>query len=109
MPGYPVGHPIWKAQEIMVVLEGMPGNPIAEYSSLRLDELDDDGKAVDQFDYRIVPDDEADDEQAWYPLSSPTSQDLLGHVIDDIVETTLDGRPVRLHVRAHSRDNVQPR
>lgn len=91
----------------MPVLEGMPRNPIAEYSQLLLSELDDDDNIVAQFDYRIVPDDEADDEQAWYPVSSPTSQALLGHVITDIVKTTRDGRPVRLRVQAHGRDNIQ--
>jgi transcription elongation GreA/GreB family factor len=79
----------------------MPNNPIALNSQLVLSELDANDKIVDQFDYRIVPDDEADADQAWYPVSAPTSQDLLGHIANDIVETTRDGRSVRLRVQAH--------
>lgn len=80
----------------------MPKNPISPWSQLLLSELDDDNKIVAQFDYRIVPDEKADASQSWYPVSSATSQDLLGHVVNDIIETTFDGRPVRLRVQGHS-------
>lgn len=80
----------------------LPSNPIALWSQLLLSELNDEDKIVRQFDYRIVPDDDVDAEQDWHSVGAQASQDLLGRVVNDIVETTIDGRPVRVRVQGHS-------
>ncbi|WP_227980485.1 GreA/GreB family elongation factor [Nocardia spumae] len=70
------------------------------YSQLLVSQLDADDNIVDQFDYMIVPDDAADLAQGRYPESAPASRELLGHVVGDVVETTVRGESVRLRVQS---------
>ncbi|MBF6315749.1 GreA/GreB family elongation factor [Nocardia cyriacigeorgica] len=79
----------------------LPKNVISlMWSNLVLSELNADGAIERQFDYIIVPDAEADDAESKFAASLPASQALLGHVVGDIVETEIDGRPVRVRVQA---------
>lgn len=72
------------------------------WSEVVLSELNEDGTLKSQFQYKIVPDDQADASKAWYGESLPASQALLGRSSADEVNTTIDGRPVRLRVQAIS-------
>ncbi|PPJ31897.1 hypothetical protein C5E45_32930 [Nocardia nova] len=75
---------------------------IMVWPTLLLSELDDNDNITRQFDYTIVPDNEADPANDRYAESLPASKALLGHVSGDIVETTIDDKPVRLRVQGVS-------
>ncbi|MGW4126498.1 GreA/GreB family elongation factor [Nocardia sp. NPDC004711] len=59
-----------------------------------------DGTMAMQFRYTIVPDSEADAISDRYSESLPASQALLGHLVGDIVETTIDNMPIRVRVQS---------
>lgn len=69
------------------------------FSQLVLSKLDTDDQIESQFNYQIVPDDQADITEDRYPETTPASQALLGHVNGDTVETTIDDQPVRLRIQ----------
>ncbi|MFD4442502.1 hypothetical protein ACFWPK_22300 [Nocardia sp. NPDC058519] len=82
---------------------------IAVWSQLLLSELDENDAILRQFDWRIVPDDQADLAKEWYGESLPASQALIGLGAGDIVETTIDGKAVRLRVQgAESTSSTRP-
>lgn len=77
-------------------------------SQLLLSELDDNDAIVRQFDWKIVPDDDADPANEHYGASLPASQALLGHAAGDVVETTIDDKPVRLRVQSAENTRSTP-
>lgn len=89
----------------MTLTGSVPAKP---GSQLLLSELDDNDQIIRQFDWRIVPDHQADPAESAYGESLPASQAVLGKTAGEIVETTIDDQPVRLRVQAVENTSPTP-
>ncbi|PSR63979.1 hypothetical protein C8259_09005 [Nocardia nova] len=81
-------------------LDGALAGVVRLGTRMLLSELKSDGTIKRQFDYTIAIDSAADPKNTRYASSLPASQALLGHIVGDIVDTTIDGKPVKVRIQA---------